>query len=159
MLPVWCISVPTGRFLIPDLPRRLVAVEHFGWTALIDVAGQPAIDPESAEFAKLWGEGRHDVRRDSKLDVFLLPNEPGAVIHCNTDPGFICCCVRSPAMPQTSMPNEHAAFRHFSRNGLNVGLTVSVVGVAMMFPVAQSMTTPPGPSDVGSQMGELEMGG
>ena len=111
MLLVWCMSVTTGRFLIPDLSRRWVAEEHFGWTALIDVASQSAIHPESAEFAKLRGERRHDVRWDSKLDVFLLPNEPGAVIHCNTDPGFVCGSVRSPAMPQTSVPNEHAAFR------------------------------------------------
>ena len=51
MLLVWCMSVTTGRFLIPDLSRRWVAVEHFGWTALIDVAGQSAIHPESTKFA------------------------------------------------------------------------------------------------------------
>src|SRR6185503_20300357 len=72
-----CVSSLPGE---PD-HRAPRAVEQVLGAALVDVADQPAIQPEPGELAQPRRERARDLERDPELLVLLLPHPAGAVVH------------------------------------------------------------------------------
>ena len=94
------------------------------------MANQVSINAVTDQALQTLRESGRNRAGDSELLIFLLANEPSAIVHRDPDP-MIVQSVGATTVPETAMPHQNAAAFHLRRDGIDVG--ISILGPARVF--------------------------
>lgn len=117
--------------VVPDRAHLALATEKLERISLVDVANQIPIDAVADHALKPLRKLGSNFAWDTELLILLLTEKARAVVHRDSDSSLI-RHVCAAAVPETSVPDEHATALHLCWNRIDLRISIDrTIGIFM----------------------------